>query len=136
MSFNGAVTLSLQKWSIPPPVKASRYCFNGAVTLSLQKYNFVRRPSKLSSSFNGAVTLSLQKWVWNSNIRCNIYSFNGAVTLSLQKLGIIAATNGSLAKSFNGAVTLSLQKSYVALVFFIMPLMLQWSCNFIVTEIT
>ena len=63
-----------------------------------------------------------------------IARFNGAVTLSLQKLDLdlwrMHCNHG-----FNGAVTLSLQKFFNKFIFqFNLPL-LQWGCNFIVTEI-
>ena len=63
------------------------------------------------------------------------HSFNGAVTLSLQKFGTLFSC--PLADHcFNGAVTLSLQKSVAGSTAQASIQWLQWSCNFIVTEIS
>ena len=111
-SFNGAVTLSLQKFGTLFSCPLADHCFNGAVTLSLQKS--VAGCNSTSSAFNG---------------------FNGAVTLSLQKFLCMYCYHHLWYVSFNGAVTLSLQKSFLVVWWYTGPTSLQWSCNFIVTEI-
>ena len=85
--------------------------FNGAVTLSLQKLKTDCRHVWVSVGFNGAVTLSLQKFVIYYLIKFPFQRFNGAVTLSLQKSGLPYKRSNQAGKG------------------------LQWSCNFIVTEI-
>ena len=85
-------------------------CFNGAVTLSLQKYGNTEHSERSGEGFNGAVTLSLQKSVRND------------IAKLFLKL---------LQWSCNFIVT---EIIYVSLVI-IASCMLQWSCNFIVTEI-